>query len=257
VGTIWLFCPGPSLFCPQFDQVVTLLVASTCALGCLAMQSKSRRGQIGAALASGATAGAAVFCSFGAVPMLATAGVMAVVLAPAANRYGTGLLQTASLAFASFGVISAVPVLAGYDLLTTAREALSISRYSYEIGRSYSVWLWFNLLDFGIFFGPPLLFLAFVGLIGRLTRRSSEILFRPDLLAAVAALILLLDVSGVVRGEIGRLWMPFMPLAFVAMMPLRPSAGPGRAGRGFAERLFIGILLAAVSVVLRLYWDPA
>ena len=90
---------------------------------------------------------------------------------------------------------------------------------------------------------------------------------RPDLIWTVAALILALDLSGVTRGEIGRLWMPLMPMAFVALVPLRPSAPPRHSGDPLeaararppailAGQLFLGTLLAIVCIVLRLYWNP-
>jgi hypothetical protein len=84
---------------------------------------------------------------------------------------------------------------------------------------------------------------------------------------AVAACVLALDVSGVTRGEVARLWMPLMPMAFVALAGLGPSAPPHPvegpdAARAWplavlAQQLFLGALLAIVCVVLKLYWEPA
>ena len=269
VGALWAFCPSPTLFSPQFDQVVTFLVAWTCALGCMATHGRSRSGLVGAALGSGAVAGLALFCSFGALPMLGAAAVVTTVLTPPAHRSWRRLAGIASLAALGFGLVSAVPILAGYDLLTTAREALTISRYNYMVLRGYWLWLRFDLLDFSIFLGPPLVAWGLAGVAERLLRRSpSRIFLRPDLMLAVAALVFALDLSGVTRGEVGRLWMPLMPMAFVALVPLRPSA-PSRlpvhsleAARAqpsaiLAEQLFLGALLAIVCIVLRLYWNPA
>ena len=84
---------------------------------------------------------------------------------------------------------------------------------------------------------------------------------------AVAACVFALDLSGVTRGEVARLWMPLMPMAFVALARLGPSAplhpveGPEpartRPPAVPAEQLFLGALLATVCVVLKLYWEPA
>jgi hypothetical protein len=266
VGALWPFCPSPALFSPQFDQVVTLLIASTCALGCMAANHRTRSGLVGAALGSGALAGLALFCSFGALPMLGAAGVVAMALTAPAHRSWRRLVGIASLAALGFAVISAVPILAGYDLLTTAREALSISRYSYMVRRGYWLWLPFNLLDFSIFLGLPLVVWGLTCLVGRPRRSPAEGLQRPDLIWTVAALVLALDLSGVTRGEIARLWMPLMPMAFVALVTLRPSAPArhpvdtfenARPSEILAERLFLGSLLAVTCVVLRLYWNPA
>jgi hypothetical protein len=269
LGALWAFCPSSALFSTQFDQVGTLLVASACALGCSATNSRGWSGLVGAALGSGALAAVAVFCSFGALPMLGAAGVVATVLAPPAYRSLRRLVGIASLAALAFGVVSAVPMLAGYDLFTTAREALGISRYEYEIKRGYWLWLRFNLVDFSIFLGLPLVAWGLVRVVARSWSSASGFASRPDmrLVWAVAACVLALDLSGVTRGEVARLWMPLMPLAFVALAPLGPSApshpveGPEpprtRLRAVPAEQHFVGALLAIICVVLRLYWEPA
>jgi hypothetical protein len=133
--------------------------------------------------------------------------------------------------------------------------------------RGYWLWLRFDLLDFSIFLGLPLVAWGLAGIPWRLRRTPSDTSPRPALIWTVAALVVALDLSGVTRGEIGRLWMPLMPMAFVALVPLWPSApprhpgGPLEAARArppaiLAGQLFLGALLAIVCIVLRLYWNP-
>jgi hypothetical protein len=62
--------------------------------------------------------------------------------------------------------------------------------------------------------------------------------------AGLAALVL----SGVTRGEVGRLWLPLMPLLLVAAL-----ARPGGPGRG--ESLVYGAALAALTITMALYWQ--
>jgi hypothetical protein len=81
---------------------------------------------------------------------------------------------------------------------------------------------------------------------------------------ATGLLLLLLDASGVVRGEIGRSWTPIMPfLLLVATVSVRHPASAGDGGGGSrtavggpttAESLTLGFLLLAHCWVLRLCW---
>jgi hypothetical protein len=63
---------------------------------------------------------------------------------------------------------------------------------------------------------------------------------------ALGALVLLLLVSGSVRGEAGRIAVPLMPALLVAAgaLAVRP-----------ATAAFAGALLAASTLALRLCWD--
>jgi hypothetical protein len=71
---------------------------------------------------------------------------------------------------------------------------------------------------------------------------------RPSRLRlAVGAGLMLLIASGTVRGEVGRIWVPLMPLLLVAA--LGEPDGPARR-----EALLIGALLAVIGLALRVYW---
>lgn len=75
------------------------------------------------------------------------------------------------------------------------------------VNRSYPVWVFYNLYDFFIFSGIPILVLFIIALI----KRTEDILFW-----AFAFMILALNFSGSVRGETGRIWIPFVgPLILV------------------------------------------
>jgi len=72
-------------------------------------------------------------------------------------------------------------------------------------------------------------------------------------IAATTGLALLV-LSGVTRGEVGRIWIPLMPFLLVAAV-----AEPGRgqeaaAGPSRREALLLGALLVALSMVIRLSW---
>ena len=75
--------------------------------------------------------------------------------------------------------------------------------------RAYQVWVFYNLYDFFIFCGIPILVLFIY-----LLFRQFQIKFKPlsKELVSFTVMLLLLDFSGAVRGEVGRIWIPFVPI---------------------------------------------
>ncbi|MFO7680022.1 MAG: glycosyltransferase family 39 protein [Chloroflexota bacterium] len=116
--------------------------------------------------------------------------------------------------------------------------------------RRYEWWLVYNLLDVLIFAGPVVV----IGFIAVCLKPSTA--FREPyavLLFPLVVLILLLNVSGSARGEVGRLWlflMPFLALgsaAFFAPPPPRP--------RPVAPLPLVALQLGLV-LALGLAWRP-
>jgi len=93
--------------------------------------------------------------------------------------------------------------------------------------RRYAVWVVLNLVEFACFLGLPTLVAVFAG-VGRTARRGLSAMGRADLIGLAGLLVLLvLNLSGGVRGEVGRVWMFMMPpLVLVAGAWL--SAAPHR-----------------------------
>ncbi|GAB4275864.1 MAG: hypothetical protein Kow0080_25690 [Candidatus Promineifilaceae bacterium] len=77
--------------------------------------------------------------------------------------------------------------------------------------RSYTTWLWGNLVDFALFTGLAAIFgfgqTVLQGI--KPTRPSSPAVWA----VAGAVLLILLDLSGSTRGEVGRIWLFLMPFA--------------------------------------------
>ncbi len=74
--------------------------------------------------------------------------------------------------------------------------------------RSYLPWLFCNLADFGMALGG-----AWLGLVAAylwVWWRQEK--WQPSVSVVTLLVLLLLDLSGLVRGEVARLWMPFVPL---------------------------------------------
>ncbi|GBD00004.1 hypothetical protein HRbin17_02536 [bacterium HR17] len=93
--------------------------------------------------------------------------------------------------------------------------------------RSYLPWVLLNLADFAMGLGG-----AWLGLVAvHLTRwwRSGD--RAPSLTVCTLVVLLALDVSGLVRGEAARLWLPFIPLLTLeAVKACPPVEGTGRVG---------------------------
>jgi len=74
--------------------------------------------------------------------------------------------------------------------------------------RSYLPWLFFNLADLGMALGG-----AWLGLVAaHLFTWWRQEKWQPSSSAVTLLVLLLFDLSGLVRGEVARLWMPFIPL---------------------------------------------
>ena len=87
------------------------------------------------------------------------------------------------------------------------------SRLAFESttgNRSYALWLVWNLIDFATFLSLPIVLLLIINLV----RSRSVGLPRSiwPLTVATFTTLILLDLSGSVRGEVGRLWIYFGPL---------------------------------------------
>ena len=116
--------------------------------------------------------------------------------------------------------------------------------------RNYGWWLAYNLVDLLTFVGLPVVAGFLVAIVGG-ARRPGRRTAAWVLAVAVLLLLLLLDLSGSTRGEVGRLWLFFTPL--IGLLGAGYLAGwfPGRG----AHLLIVGLqLLILLSVGL--FWRP-
>jgi hypothetical protein len=248
LAILWALLPGPALMTPQFDQALALPVVAAAGL-LLAAGAGTRRGPVSAILA-GLVAGVALWVSYGAAAFLAIGGVAALAAAydgraGLRRRAGLTTLSAAVAGVVAFGV----PALFGHQPVRAMLTALSIHREMYTTPRSYALWLAFNPLDLALFLGVPV---AAAGLLvlPRSVRRSAPDTvrtpmdrFRLALFGGIAVLLAL----GVTRGEVGRIWIPLMPLLLVACLG-------GRSEPDRAEALLQGVLLAVLTLTIGSYW---
>jgi hypothetical protein len=234
-GVLWTLVPGPVLFIPQFDQALALVIASATAVLLAAAAQERASTRIALAIAGGLFGGLALFVSYGSLAFLALAGVVVLVV----GRFSRRSLSVCILAAAVAVALQATLAVIGHDPLASLRTALAIHRETYTRPRSYALWLGFDLLDLAIFLGPPVAAL-FVWRVAR-----------SPLARALAAAVLLLVLSGATRGEVGRLWIPLMPVLLVAAVT---SAAGEKPTPSRAEALGLGVLLIALDVALRVRW---
>ena len=89
----------------------------------------------------------------------------------------------------------------------------------------YGVWLLGNPIDFLVFLGFPIAILLIYNLVKRIPFPKSLL----PIAVATAGTLILLWLSGIVRGEVGRLWMYFGPL--VVLIAVGWSEGDDSSGR--------------------------
>jgi hypothetical protein len=243
---------------PQFDQALALPVAATAALVAWAATERtatskpSWRRAFGAT-AAGLLAGLALYVSYGAAAFLLLSVLPAAALVVRDRAGLHRLIGPLALALAGALGVFGLAVALGHEPLQAARTALEIHRETFTRPRSYLLWLAFNPLDFALFLGVPVAVLA-VWRVSRsataLLRELGQPLDRMRVLAGV--LFLLLVFSGTTRGEVGRIWIPLMPVVLVAAL-CRP-AGEAEAGPSVGEALVVGCVLALHCLLIRAFW---
>ena len=118
--------------------------------------------------------------------------------------------------------------------------------------RRYDWWAAWNLIDLLVFSGWPL-FLGFIFslILGFRQWRHSRATAVDLLAAALLLLILALDLSGSARGEVGRIWLFFMPLLAFPAARWWSKSLPGKG-----PALTVVALQLLLVLALGLSWRP-
>jgi len=237
-----------------------------------------RRGRPALALLAGLIAAAALFVSLGALALVAVGAVF--LLLSAVRRASAGLQPVSE---PTVGQASSLPVpfgevvkqllappgwalaafVTGLGLGLAAWCALGVdvpevftqglTAHSSITGRAssrtYGIWVWLNLIEFGVFLGLPLMVVVIASaprIFTDLRLRAREAL--PSYLGAAAlVVILLLDLSGLVKGETGRLWLFFAPWLAAAAGPSLMRSSLGVVGAGRSPRYALLIATCALT----------
>ncbi|MBE9506767.1 MAG: hypothetical protein IMY86_01845 [Chloroflexi bacterium] len=133
-----------------------------------------------------------------------------------------------------------------WDVFLTAMQA------HYNLGRTYWVWVLLNPYDFLTFLGVPVAML-FVTEGWRawkraLSSRGRDVPLGSILTLTITGAMLVLNISGVARGEVGRMWLLWMPMAcLIGATNLRGTTGQS------LYRLALP-LMAVQALLFTLFW---
>ncbi|HET9888011.1 MAG TPA: hypothetical protein VFR10_10905 [bacterium] len=256
-AAVLLFACVPSilLFTPQTDHLILLLTLSFAALIIASLRREGLHAILLAA-AGGFCAGAAMFVS---LTSIVAVGAWGLAIALGVGREPAGhARRIAAAAFAGFVAALAIPAALGMNWLEVFRECMAGAHRIQVLilGRQYSTWVAWNLVDYALFLGPALTMAAAAVAFdeARGLRSKNEVaalLFenRASFPFALAMFVILLalDLSGKILGETGRIWMFLMPLAVLGV------AAPGR----FAQRHLVSLAIAQFLflLTLRMTWN--
>jgi hypothetical protein len=190
--------------------------APTAAWGLAALAVAARRRSLAWSLLAGVLLGWCVFLSYGFVLL----GLLAV-----------GVLLAARTAYPLLGaLVGALTVTAAFLTLGFSWfEAYPVLRERYYDGiarqRQYSYWVFGNLAAFALSAGP----MVWAGVGGfaargprRLLRAAGAVRVVAILGAAAVLSVLAADMSGMSKGEVERIWLPFTPWALLLVVLLPP-----------------------------------
>jgi hypothetical protein len=245
-GVLWALLPGPALMAPQLDQALALPVAGSAAALAAAVAAVQPRRRTLWAVAAGLCAAVAAFISYGAIAFVAVTGAATLAAVVSDRARIRSAARALVLAAAGALTVVALTVALGHRPWRSAAVALAIHRADFTAPRSYSLWLLFNPLDLALFLGVPVAVLFLFALARALRAGEGGPGPLERFTLATATGIAVLVVSGTVRGEVGRIWIPLMPALLVAAEP--------RARSRWGAPL-LGALLLALCVVLRLRWQ--
>lgn len=159
--------------------------------------------------------------------------------------YGTSLVAGTLSLWVIYWVSSGVTP---FDIYLAAAPA------RHDLARNYGIWLVGNLYDLALFAGLPAFLLAFLHLghlrSGRSQRRDGSF----SLLLVFWLVLILLDASGVIRGEVGRIWLMIAPLPAL----LAAAAAPLNTkliGNKLPVPLAIMLVTALLSGAMAVRWE--
>ncbi len=251
---LWLLVPARTVFTPSLDQALPL--------GLVAAVVCARRGVGGAALGGLLTSGL-ILLSYGFLPWAPVLLALAFLGSEAGERASGWLARDRLRRTGAFlaGLILPLAVLAvgtGFNVVASVRVALERHHAMAIATRSYGTWLLGNPADFALLLGPGVALLLLVGLAPSLRRRVG---LAPtpgwqwsfgvrSVGIAIGSLFLLLWLSGSVRGEVGRIWLFFMPFACLfASLSLDAVAEGAQARRTLLAAEALLLLALASSLV--------
>jgi hypothetical protein len=227
------------------------LIVMTLAIAALCRGYSGYRGSAVSGLLAGVVVAAGLFLSLAFALVVVWASLwLAVGIARSPDRPGAvrRALRVALLSVVSFGVVYlALYFIWGYRPIATALQALSAHRgvTTVEAARTYWKWVLMNPVECAIFAGIPLVAAAFWSLTHLRRPQNARL---ASFLMSWLVLCALINLSGAVRGEVGRIWL-------FLLWPPAVAAGAFVAGRRDAGRTagLLVLLQVAQAILMKGY----
>ncbi|MGQ9733048.1 MAG: hypothetical protein ACUVX8_17455 [Candidatus Zipacnadales bacterium] len=210
-ATLYALMPAAVLFFQGLDALIALLSTTALALAYWAVYS----GRLWAGVLCGLTLASELFISFSANASVAMVGVLTYLArahVPPSRRHRANWAAGASL-LTFIAAVLTIHFACDSKLPLIFVQAMEAHQRLTWIGfeRAYGTWVFLNLIEFGTFVGWPTVGIVTSAVWG-LTRRRGRCFFPAESVGIAGVLVLLvLDLSGSVRGEVGRVWLFLMP----------------------------------------------
>jgi len=249
--------PGFLMFTPATDQLFCPLaagIAILCVYG-------TDRGRVWPWAVAGLLLAAGLFMSLSVLPLVALVGVYALLNRGPARVF---LRQVCAFVLAILLFFLALRVLTGFRPLAMYAKLLSIApqalRDAYDTSlttRTYWKWVWWNLGDVLAFAGLPLCLLYVTAWLRRVRIEGWRLRVHPFERAgrfhlAFLVMLIVLNFSGVTLGEVGRLWLQFMP--FIAILAAAECENLFTGRTWPAVAIMACQMAIAVALKLRMAW---
>ena len=245
----FLVCgPWTLLAATAADGVFAALVVWGVAVLAVAATAAGRRTALTVALAAGAILATSLYFSYGLVPLVAA---LSIAILLSTRRYT--LLWPAVTGGAA---VAAIWTLAGFGWFQGFQAARGLYRAGAAAERPYSYFVVANLVVFAVMLGPAVIAAlalrwhpeAGAGRSAVTTGSASPNLFGPPLRWLVAASLVAVavaDLSGLSKGEVERIWLPFLPFATVVVVRL---ASRPRVAAWIAAQAAVAVALQTLLV---------
>ena len=241
---LYLFVPAKLFFFPLMNTVTPVV-----AFACLLMFERWLQR---ASLAYGSAAAVSLYglVFFEPVPLVVGA-LVAMILSRALVRREiamTTLIKQGALLIATFfGVFALVWLLFDFNLADAFRRVVAdAAAFNASANRQYGHWVWRNLVEFGFGTGICQVVLFWFAAADGLGSKAGSFLERPIAFYSIAVLVMLLvlDLAGVNRGEVIRLWIF---LACLFQVPAAYVCARLESRAAFAIVLILTIVQSALA----------
>lgn len=248
-------CGGPVLFAGHFDTFMFFWGALASLSAALALTARSAGLRLLWAFAAGVVLAAAVSCT---LAFAATVLLVGLCLWADGWHFRKNILPVAVFAAGGLLFVGVLWLFFNVNLFECVWYASrNNAAFFRETGRSVMAWWPCNLLDVLLFAGPAVVFFMLGGV--HLPRRSGKRwIFRPSprnlFITFSAGIALLLLISPFSRGEMGRLFLFFVPCCLTAALMslnvfLRAGCSRGLLYAALLSNLFL-VLVLRVSLKL-------